>query len=406
MANSSEKKSLLIIFCVLLLITASTYFISIYARGYQVSLKEGPTLKATGILSATSNPKGASVYINDRLVTATDDTVNLTPDVYTIKIVKDGYLPWQKTVHIKKETVYQTDTRLYRSVPDLRPITVTGAINPSLSPDETEIVYSVASASASRDNGLYLIQLTDSPLIITRSAPRQISANFPNIDWSEFTFKFSPNSRQVLATNKQANVNYLLSLDSQITQKNLYDVTTRLSLIEEDWRNQTQQLIASKISLVPKELRDAVATDSAKSIAFSSSDDKVLYLAQQDVKLPDNIIAPPPAQSTQIQSREIKKGNYYVYDIKDDTNFLIGSKDVIYNPFWLPNSNSIIFVKIRNDGNQSIEVMEYDATNEETLYAGNFNKDVVFPWSDGSRVVTLTSPYTNAPENIYAISIK
>ncbi len=401
MANPSDKKSIIIIILVLLLIVSSTYFISMFARGYQVNFNKGPGLTATGILSATSKPKGASVYINDRLVTATDDTINLTPDTYTIKIVMDGYLPWQKTVSIKKEVVYQTDTQLFRSVPDLKPITVTGAVNPTVNPDMTQIAYSVASASASKDNGLYLIQLTDNPILISRNTPRQLSPNLPGIDWAKFTFTFSPDSRQILATNKTSNISYLLTLDSAISQKNLYDVTPRLGLIQEDWNNQNQQLIASKLERLPKALRTMVSTDSAKNITFSSDDNRVLYLAKADNNIPQNLITPPPAQSTQTQNRDLKKDNYYVYDIKDDTNFLIGPNTSISNPFWLPNSNSIVFVEENN-----IKVIEYDGTNKQSLFAGSFDPKVVYPWSDGSRIVTLTSPYTSAPENLYAISIK
>jgi hypothetical protein len=399
MSNPSTRKSLIVILLVSTLVVFGTYFISILARGYQVNLKNG-SLQATGIISANSKPKGASVYLNDRLVTATDDTLNLTPGDYQIKIVKDGYLPWQKNVQIKKELVYQTETQLFRSVPDLKPITVTGAINPTISPDFTKIVFSVASASATKDNGLYLIELTDNPINISRNTPRLISTNYPNVDWSKFTFSFSPNSRQVLAFNKTTNINYLLNIDNQITSNNLSDVTTRLNLIKEDWNNQKQQLIASKLDQVPKALQTLVSTDSAQSISVTA-DDKVLYLAKVDGNLPDHIITPPPTQSTQTQSRNIKKGNYYVYDIKDDTNFLIGASTNITSPFWLPNSNSIIFVE-----GQNINTIDYDGTNKLTLFGGNFDKNSVYPWSDGSRIITLTSPYTNAPANLYAISIR
>jgi hypothetical protein len=256
-----------------------------FARGYKINFKNG-SLQATGILSAISKPKGASVYLNDRLLTATDDTLNLTPDTYTLKIVKDGYLPWQKTIQIKKEVVYQTDIQLYRSVPDLKPITVTGAINPTVNPDFTKIVYSVASASASKDNGLYLIELTDNPILINRNTPKQISANFPNVDWTKFIFTFSPNSRQILANNIQTNVTYLISLDSPITQSALYDVTPRLSLIKEEWDNQNQQLIAGKLERAPKELHQFISTDSAKNLSFTTAEDKILIFQTLMENLP------------------------------------------------------------------------------------------------------------------------
>lgn len=389
-------------FSVLLLVAFSTYLISFYARGYQLNLQKGVVLQATGLLSATSRPKSASVYVNDRLITATDDTINLPPGDYSIKIVKDGYLPWEKEIIIKKEIVFQTDAQLYRSVPDLRPVTLSGAIASTLSPDGTKIIYSVASASAARDNGLYQIDLVDNPILINRSPTKQIAPNYPGIDWSKFTFEFSPDGRSILASNKTTNISYLISLDSPINTRNLYDVTPRIPLIREDWQRQIIQNNLVKLEKVPPEIKQLISTDSAQSqISFNSADEKVLYLAHTNGQIKPNIITPPPAQSTQNQSRDVKAGNYYVYDLKDDTNFLLAAADAIRKPFWLPNSNSIIYLS-----DKQIKVIEYDSTNNQTLFAGNFNPEYVFPWADGSRIVTLVSPYEGAPENLYAVTIR
>jgi hypothetical protein len=400
MANHSNQKSLLIIISVFLFVIIGTYIVTLLARGYRPNLKgNNLTLNATGILSATSKPKGASVYINDKLTTATDDTVNLSPGNYLLKIAKDGYLSWQKSIIIKKEIVYQSDAQLFRSSPDLRPVTLSGAINPVISPDYSKIIYSVASASASLDNGLYLIELNDTPLSLSKNTPRQIAPNYPGIDWSKATFVFSPNSRQVLATF--TNASYLLNLDSAITRSLLSDATSKLPLIKIDWKNQESDLVQIRLSHLPEGLRNLVSTDSARYISFSSSDDKVLYLSATDSSLPQNIITPPPAQSTQTQNRQLQKGNYYVYDIKDDTNFFIGPQTTIINPFWMPNSDNLVFVV-----NQAIIAVDYDNTNKVTLFAGNFNPDVVSPWADGTKITTLTAAYLGAPQNLYAITVR
>lgn len=400
MGNRSEKKSLLIILSVFLFVIAGTYLVTLFARGYRPNFQgTNLTLKATGLLSATSKPKGASVYIDDKLITATDDTLNLAPGNYLVKIVKDGYLSWQKSVNIKKEIVFQSDAQLFRSAPDLSPITLSGAINPVISPDYSKIIFSVASASATTDNGLYLVELNDILLSLTKNTPRQIAPNFPGVDWSKATFIFSPDSRQVLVGFPRLN-NYLLNLNSTISQQSLVDVTPRLTLIKADWKNQDQQLVQIKLDRLPPGLKPLVSTSSAKSISFSS-DDKVLYLAATDSALPKNIITPPPAQSTQSQNRDLKKGNYYVYDLKDDTNFLIGSQSTVLNPFWMPNSSDVIFVE-----NQTITAVDYDHTNKVTLFAGNFNPDVVFPWADGTKFITLTSAYTGAAQNLYAVTVR
>ncbi|MDD2224598.1 MAG: PEGA domain-containing protein [Candidatus Shapirobacteria bacterium] len=398
--SKPNKRSLLVIFFVLIFIVGTTIGITFFAKGYQISTKGKVSFLATGIISATSKPKGASVYIDDRLITATDDTINLPPNNYTIKIVKDGYLPWQKNIQVKKEIVYQTTTQLFRSSPDLRPITVAGAINPTISPNNSLVVFSVASASAAKDNGLYLLELSDTASFLSKNSAKQLSSNLQNLDWSKFTFTFSPNSKQILASNPTKGVNFLIDLSTTTDYKNLYDVTAKLSLIKEDWNLQEQEIIKTKTTLLPIELQPFVSTTSAKTIIFNEDETKVLYLAQADGNLKKDIITPPPAQSTQPQSRDIKKDNYYVYDFKDDTNFWLGSKD-LYNLNWIANSNNLIFIE-----DQKIQTIEYDNTNKQTLFAGNFNKDAVYPWLDGSKIITLIAPYNNAQENLYSITIK
>jgi len=396
---TSNKKSLSLLLGVSFLIIATTYLISFLARGYKISFNQGSFVKATGLISATSTPKSASVYINNRLTTATDDTINLPPGNYQIKIIKDGYLPWQKTALIKKEVVFQTDAHLFRTAPDLKPLTLTGTINPVLSPDNSKIVYSVASASASRDNGLYQLDLTNRPLPLNKNLPKQIHPDSPGINWANFNFEFSPDSRSILAVGP--NASYLIRLDTSPNSRDLYDITPRLPIIKKEWQQQTSELIKNKIKDLPDQIKEVVSTASAQNVAFSSSDSKILYLAQKDNQLLDQYITPPPAQNNQNQTRQIQADHYYIYDQKDDTNFLVGHQDTVTDPFWLPNSNNIIYI----EGNQ-IKTIEYDTTNNQTVFADNFDKNVVFPWPDGSRIITITSAYPGAQENLYAITIR
>lgn len=401
MGKNSNKRSLLILFLVSSFIFISTYVISLIARGYRFSIKDGIIISPTGMVSAISRPKGASVYVDEKLITATDDTINLPPGVYSLKINKDGFLPWQKTITIKPETVYQADIQLFSSVPDLKPLTLTGAINPAANIDNTKIVYAVASASATKDNGLYLIESNGLPVSLIRGISHQLSPNTATIDWSKFNFTFSPNSREILATDIETETNYLLNLDTIINPNLLTDSTDKLVTIKQEWQNQTEVLITAKLNRLPKDIQPLVATNSAKDIQFSSDENKVLYLAQFDGNITKNIITPPPAQSTQNQSRAIKKNNYYVYDIKDDTNFLIGPIENITKPDWLPNSNNIVFVQ-----NQNLNVIDYDGTNQQTLFSSNFDPNCVYPWIDGNKIVILTKPYPSAPANLYTISTR
>ena len=81
----------------LLLIIIVTIGVILYGMGYRLGLgSAGPQIAHTGILNASSSPRGALVYVDGHPTSATNNTVNLTPGKYTIKISKEGYQDWQK----------------------------------------------------------------------------------------------------------------------------------------------------------------------------------------------------------------------------------------------------------------------------------------------------------------------
>lgn len=401
MNSDSNRKSLLIILSVASIVVSGTFLISIFARGYRLDTNNGSLkFKVTGLLSTTSKPKSAGVYINNLLTTATDDTLNLTPGNYQIKISKEGYLPWTKNIQIQPELVYQADAQLFRQSPDLKLITQGKIINPTISPDSTKIIYAVASTSAqSKENGLYLLELTELPLLMSKNSQRLLSSNLPYLDWSKFSFQFSPNSKQVLATSKTNPNVYLFSIDQPLNSKNLFDVSFQLSQIKEDWQNTQKQIIQSKIEKLPAEIKAVIATNSA-IISYNTNENKLLYQASESAQLSPNIITPPPTQSTQQQQRTLKKDSYYVYDLKDDTNFLIGDT-TMSQISWIPYSDSLLFVK-----NNSLGIVEYDATNFQNIYTGYLPPTITLPTPDGYRLIISITTSKNTPENLYSITIR
>ena len=401
MNSDSNRKSLLIILSVASIVVCGTLLISIFARGYRLDTNNGAfKLKVTGLLSATSKPKSASVYVDDLLVTATDDTLNLSPGNYKIKIIKDGYLPWEKNIKIQPELVYQTDAQLFRSSPDLKLITEGEIINPVVSPDFTKIVYAIASTSAtSKENGLYLLELTELPLLMSKSTQRLLSLNSTYLDWSKYSFQFSPNSKQILASSKTNPNVYLFSLDQSLNSQNLLDVSSRLPQIMKDWKISQDQITQNKLEKLPLELTSVIATDSA-IISFNSTEDKILYQASSSAQLLTHLPTPPLTQSTQTQQRDLQEGFYYVYDIKDDTNFLIGDTS-ISQVSWIPYSNNLLFIKDKN-----ILVAEYDATNYQNIYSGYLSPQILLPTPDGYRLIISISTSDKTPKSLYSMTIK
>ena len=397
MSKANSHKSLIFMSFIFLTITTTTVVVSLLARGYRLNLKGGIIINPSGILSLTSIPKPASVYVNDRLITATDDTLNLPPGTYQVKISKDGYLPWQKQVIIKKELVSITDAYLFRSAPSLEPLSLSGVIKPSLNPDSNKVIFAVASASASINNGLYLAEFSNTTLG-QRNTPKQLLANTSSVDWSQvISFEFSPDSSQVIATF--ANANYLIDLNSP--NKPLFDITLQIPLIKQSWQAKSEDIIKTKLANLPKQLSAYISTESAQGLITNQTKDKIIYLATQSGQLDANLITPAPLMPHPNQDRQVKADYYYVYDLKQDANFLIGSKSDIINPFWLPNSNSLVYIK-----QSQLYIAEYDGSNISPIYSSALEHNLIAPWADGSRIVFLTSAFTPNQTNLYSLGIR
>src|SRR5581483_5211609 len=75
------------------------------AKGYRFSPKTG-SITGTGILSITSMPDQASVFLDGHLTTATNTNINsLIPKEYDVKITKEGFIDWEKKVQVKEGLV-------------------------------------------------------------------------------------------------------------------------------------------------------------------------------------------------------------------------------------------------------------------------------------------------------------
>ncbi|MBU1322687.1 PEGA domain-containing protein [Patescibacteria group bacterium] len=384
------------------LIAGITFAIK-YAKGYRPSLKNR-ALEGTGLLAANSYPKGAAVFINDKLTTATDDTLNLPPGEYLVKIAKDGYISWEKTLKLEPELVTQTNTRLFPSVPDLKPLTFSGATNPLPSPDGEKIVFSVNNATTDTKNGLYVLDLLDRPFSLN-SDPRQISRTSAKYDLAKAQLVWSPDSGQILATLDQgetSEINLLLSPAGFTDIADFKDVTARLPVIFKEWQDLKTKKFHEQLKTLPEPMQ-LIATASAKMVAFSPDEKKMLYSATASAQLAENLIPPLPATSTQKETRAIEPKNYYIYDLEEDKNFLISPFNQDAPVIWYPDSNHVIMVE-----GAKIIIAEYDATNRHTVYAGPFAQNFIFPWPNGSRLIILASLNggSNLPPNLYSINLK
>jgi len=448
---------LLLTIGVLLFLIGGTYVAIKWAQGYRLNL-EKQAIEGTGLLVANSEPKGATIYINDKLTSATDDTLHLSPGKYKIKLEKDGYHTWEKVVKIEKELVAQTNARLFPAVPNLSALTVNGAFNPTPSPDGYKIAFKIASGSAITKHGIWVLNLNESLLRGTNAI--QVIQDTETLQFTKATLYWSPNSNEILAYFNE-NQAYLLSASSQNKSTNLVNVAFQLPMIVSEWEQQLVLEREKRLTKLPQEMQK-VATTSATLLYFSPNEEKLLYTATQSATIPDNLIPPLPAINSQAQTRTLTPGSIYVYDIKEDTNYLIREnafdkptlEKIIadyalpedtevatlpatalptltpsprresakplpaqlnaihaqYSPVyslkylqWFPSSNHLIFIE-----NNGIGIMEYDGTNKITVFPGIFAENFTYPWPNGQKLVLLTSLTTN-PEvmvNFYSLNLQ
>jgi hypothetical protein len=140
------NRRVLFTFLSAVILIVGTIFAIQYAKGTRPTTSG--EIRETGLLVVNSFPTAAQVYINGKLTTATDTTLNLDPGTYDIEISKDGYTTWKKTLEVEKSLVTQTNAVLFPTALNLSPLTYTGAENFSPSPDGQKLIFYTASASA------------------------------------------------------------------------------------------------------------------------------------------------------------------------------------------------------------------------------------------------------------------
>ena len=430
------------------IIVVGSYLAIMYAKG-NYRLTRGGVLPESGLLSANSFPTGAQILIDGELKGATNDTIYLKPGEYLVRLVKDGYSPWEKLLKVEKALVAQTNARLFPVAPTLTPLTFTGVENLLPSPDGRKIVYYTASANAETRNGLYVLELSDSINPFQRTS-RQIAVDVPLYKLGEAELIWSPDSSQlmVLTSLKQM----ILDVNQMNNLLSLSDISQRRTEILTEWEEEMYLRERQYLAEFPDQVIQ-VATQSAKNVYISPDKKKLLYTATASATLAEELVPPLPSTNTQPEVRTIEPGQIYVYDREEDKNFKIAQEigkepavikglladdldqksprellaspsafgrlqdeslaktALLFNTYhsslaintlqWFADSNYLLFVK---EG--KVQIVAYDGTNNTTLYSGPFEESFIYPWPDGSRVVILTAFSPDTPKNLYSIELK
>jgi len=418
--------SFLMPFVAVCAILGASALIIAYGRGYRFDLKN-TSVKPTGLVSATSDPIGAQVLLDGKLKTATNNSFGVDPGWYTVTISKEGYISWQKKLRVQGEIVARADAFLFPANPSLSPLTTLGIKDPLLSPDGTKIAYMIPQDQLEGDMrkkaGLWIYELAEGPLGRNRD-PIQLAEITDIFDVTHATILWSPDSTEVLA---QLGINYRLYPLNR--PKTYQDVTTTAGTMITEWNQETQTKITQQMDAFPRGFTNA-ASASARILAVSPDETKVLYEATASATIPQLINPPLIGINATKEDRSIQPGNIYIYDTKEDKNFFITSKKDLppaqarglaagtikpiptesqtpnnraANIHWFPTSKHLILTL-----KGKIDIMEYDRTNWVTIYSGPFEDGFVAPWSNGSRIIIVTNlnPNTSALPNLYTVNLR
>lgn len=394
-----------IFFLITLIVVGSLgIFATYYARGYKFDLKTF-TFLPNGILVLKSEPDGASVYINGELKAATNANISLAPGAYDVEVKKDGYLSWYKRLTIEKEVVTQATVSLFKTVPSLAPVTSFGAVNPVLSEDGSKIVFSVLPGKTLTADkvGLWALDTYSLPLGFG-TGPKRIADG----DMTGATYIFSPDGRQLLLT--VSNGIFLIDTGSFTAQNERVNIASQKAEILAGWKAQKDNINKSLIQNLPPELSDILARKTTNFI-FSPDSNMILYTASSSATLPENLIKPLPGASTQAQERSLLEGRTYVYDIKEDRNFLITDTPVTINNTDNPKETALRWMSssrhLLMSGPGQIVIVDYDGTNRQTIYSGSYIMPSAFPFSNTSKILILTNlGSADSASNLYTLSVK
>lgn len=405
------KVRVLVFISTLLIVGIAGIFVSFYARGYRLSFKtlfsEGKIqFEPNGILVIKSEPDSASVFINGDLKAATNTTLSLPPGVYDVEVKKDGYFTWKQRLTIEKEVVTAANVSLFKSAPSLSPVTFSGAQNPVTSSDGTKIAFTIPFSKDTDQSklGLWTMDVYSLPLGFSNE-PKRITDG----DLTNSKYEFSPEGRQILLTT--SNGVFLLDSGSFTPQSQMINVAARKESIIAQWKAEKKAKDESLVRTLPADFSDILLRKTSLYV-FSPDDNMILYTSSASATLAENLVPQLPGASTQPQERNIVSGRTYVYDTKEDRNFLISDKPVVLtNPQeqnsapalrWLTTSKHLLFAEPNK-----VTVMDYDGTNRQTVYSGIYNSPFAFPYANATKLLILTNlgATTNAA-NLYTLTVK
>lgn len=383
-----------------------------WARGFKLNFKDR-TIDRTGLLVASSIPTGAEIYLDDRLTSATDTNIAyLEPKNYKIRIQKDGFTIWEKDVVIRADLAVEIKALLFPLAPEIKPLTITGAHNPSLSPDGTKIVF----GTGGERGGLYVMPLSDRPFPF-RQDPRRLIVNQGAFDFVKSQFFWSPDSKQVIAkfTLDDGTILANLLVDAEKGDQQPLDITGSLTATIATWQEELIVKAQTQAISAPDSVKNATAAAQPETSPSPSPSNLTIQQSNNLLNYhPTGMIFSPDEEKILYQDKE---GKFKVYDLKNKKEFTLPDFPDFINISWYPDSAHLVVAQ-----KDFISIIETDGNNKMTVFTGKFEnacppsanasgvcgRGFVFAHPSATRIIILTTltQTEGSPANLYAINLR
>ena len=209
--NEKNKVPFILIGVIAIIFTISVISILV-AKGYNF---KGTNIVEQGILNINSTPDGAIVYVSDEKIGNTPIKIDLAVNSYELRIEKDGYTSWSKTVNIKPSIVTDISAKLIPSELNLEQLTFLSIHKAFFTNDGENTIFTT------KENGeliLWKTKIEKSLFEISNFSPEKIADLTSIIDICADTYTISISDDNQGAILNCSNNFYYLSLVSANTE--------------------------------------------------------------------------------------------------------------------------------------------------------------------------------------------
>lgn len=246
-----------------------------------------------------------------------------------------------------------------------------------------------------KKSGIWVWTMADNRTLTfaTGAQPHQVALPQTGLDYTKATFRWSPDSSQILVTLPDRS----LLLNADALEDPPRDITAILEPTINSWDAELKTKNSTRIAAL-KDLDLRKTASASANLEWSPDETKLFYQEQ------------PKAGESRSSFKVADLAEHKTYDIPaaDKVSWLYDSKHLILIEKADQSSPSPAASVVPSSLTGKISVVEFDGSNQEVLYIGNFDTNSVFPWPDGSRLMMVSSlPIPTAKEpNFYGINLK